>query len=149
MVKPAKGQYDRTTLDGIIMDVYYEPNRNILVNPDTLDYAEYLSFLDVIFESDQKYRKVLAKLEGSTDKFRIRSVERSMKRNDKENQRVLLALLKKFGWPCSTNLNHSLTAWAVIWHADYVDRPPFYPFVKEANSKGCIKKGHYEQLGFR
>jgi hypothetical protein len=147
IVNPTKGQHDRPTLAGIIEDMYYQPNRSILVDPDTLDYPGYLSFLEVILDSDQKYRRILAKLEGSSDKVKVRSVEKSMKRNDRENQAILLALLKKFGWPCSKDRNHSLSAWLVVWHADHLDKPPFYPFVKEANSRGCIMKGHYEQLG--
>ena len=143
------GQSNLSPMNNIYQSLYYEPNRSIIVDPDTLDYNGYLSFLNTILQSDQKYRKILKQLEGSTDTTKIRFVEKSMYRNDKENQVVLLSLLKKFGWPCSEDKNYSFFAWLVVWHADYTDKAPFYPYLREGHSRGCIVKGHYEKLGLK
>ena len=136
-------------MKNIYQSLYYEPDRSVIVDPDTLDYNGYLLFLDKICQSDQKYRKVLEQLEGSPDTAKIGFVIKCMKRNDKENQVVLLSLLKKFGWPCSEDKNYSLFAWVVVWHADYTDKAPFYPYLRAAHRRGCIVKGHYEKLGLK
>jgi hypothetical protein len=122
-------------------------NQGVILNAEVKieSYGAYLQFLKKLFESDQKYRKDLQPLDMKRDSLEFWKLMRLMNNNDRVNQTILLKLLKKFGWPCSKNMELSFCAWIIIWHSN-IERYDFYPYVKEAFKKGCISKQLYQQL---
>jgi hypothetical protein len=132
--------------------VYFNPLQydGMLLNADmnisSFNYTDYLNFLPKLLDSDQFYRKQVKAMTRKDSLTKSQEIVDRMERNDRTNEIILLKLIKKFGWPCSKNLEDSFTAWIVVWHADTYTKNAFYPYMKEALKKGCILKAHYDQF---
>jgi hypothetical protein len=128
--------YDFSPPQGAVLKAY----------PDyqNFSYKDYLNFLDSLRYSDQYYR-IMSIKQGNQNANSLTNVS---KINDHFNAKILLMLLKKFGWPCSNDLNKSMIAFLVVWHQRsepkiYLD---FEPYVKIANQKKCIQEDFFKQL---
>jgi hypothetical protein len=128
--------YDFLPPKGAILKAY--PNFH------NFSYKDYLNYLDTLKYSDQYYRIILVN-QGYQDP---KGLTKPLKPNDCFNAKVLLMLIKKFGWPCSKDLNKSYTAFLVVWHQR--NEPNIYmefePYVKIAHQKKCIDAESFKML---
>lgn len=129
-----------------LFDSYISNNNDLRIYSRVSSYNEYLEVLDTLFKSDQKQRIELHRMNEEDNPEKYKKLLQLMKHSDVKNQQALLLLLKRYGWPCSKDINKSFYAWIIVWHADYRNRHEFYPFLKEAKRKNCILLSHYDQL---
>ncbi len=127
----------------------FMPDKNLILSP-YMDYSklqdkDYLSFLDKLYDSDQYYRVLSKKSIGDDNS---KAIIKSMKTNDLNNAKIILKLFQKFGWPCSSNENHSFYAWIILWHNRYESSIiyEFEPFLDVALKNNCVNVSHYSQL---
>lgn len=128
----------------------FVPDKALILNLNTdfskFTYSDYVNYVDKLFASDQYYRIQLEELrKNGKDSPEIRN---SMSKNDRNNLKILLILVKKFGWPCNQNINKSYYVWIILWHMKNIDNLilPFRPYFETAFKNKCFDSEFYYNL---
>ncbi|SIQ58205.1 DUF6624 domain-containing protein [Pontibacter lucknowensis] len=103
--------------------------------------------LEQIYEDDQKYRRMIGKVqqEHGPQSEQFQELIRKMWAADKENLEQIIAIIEEHGWPKKSMVGGaaSQAAWAVIQHIGQDQKElmeKYLPMMREAAEKGELQK---------
>lgn len=100
--------------------------------------------LEQIYEADQKYRRMIGKVqqEHGAQSEQFKDLINKMNATDKENLQQVIAIIEEHGWPGKSMVGSSgsSTAWSVIQHSDMEYWLKYLPLMQEAAEKGELQK---------
>ncbi|MBO0952668.1 hypothetical protein [Fibrella forsythiae] len=111
------------------------------INVSKLSIAESYSLIDTIYQVDKRYRDSLNRYNSGTTKFRYFISMIAI--NDAVNQKILLKVLRKYGWPCK-KLQIADKASLIAWHSNLYTFQEFFSYINKC--KDSINAGLYSQF---
>jgi hypothetical protein len=100
--------------------------------------------LEQIYDSDQKYRAMIGKVqqEYGVESEQFKELIGKMQATDKENLQQVQTIIEKYGWPGKSMVGGkaSSAAWLVIQHAELDVQLKYLPLMREAAEKGEMPK---------
>lgn len=105
------------------------------------DFAIVKSQLEIIYDDDQKYRKIFENLNDQVNSAQRDSVAKLMKRQDSVNLSKIQDIINKFGWlgPDQVGEKASLAFFFVMQHADLEVQQKYLPILEQAAAEKKAK----------